>query len=96
MYRLWNQTADNLSAIQQPFRKPPPTLRQFFEPVIQEMDPEQGIEDQYKVWFSYIRLHILICAFEGLHGYRKQFTIGYQASLVTDTETNLIEALLPS
>lgn len=28
-----------------------PTLREFLDPVIQEMDPEQGIEEQYKVSF---------------------------------------------
>ena len=26
-----------------------PTLREFLEPVVQEMDPEEGIEDPYKV-----------------------------------------------
>ena len=50
--RLWNLTSDNLSAIQKPFRKPVPSLREFLDPVIQEMDPEQGIEDQYKVGFQ--------------------------------------------
>lgn len=47
--RLWNLTPDNLSAIHKNARKHVPSLREFLNPVVEEMDPEEGIEEQYKV-----------------------------------------------
>lgn len=47
--RLWNIAPNNLWATKKENFKAPPTLREFLDPVIQEMDPEQGIEEPYKV-----------------------------------------------
>lgn len=51
--RLWNLTPDNLSAISKETRRHKPSLREFLEPVVAEMDPEDGIEEQYKVGSSF-------------------------------------------
>ena len=47
--RLWNQTPDNLSCLRDGARGRPPPLREFLEPVVAAMDPEQGIDEAYKV-----------------------------------------------
>lgn len=49
--RLWNLTSDNLSAIcrDNPKRQKVETLREFLDPVLEDMDPENDIEDQYRV-----------------------------------------------
>ena len=48
--RLWNISRDNLSCLKGPKARPrAPDLADFLAPVITEMDPEQGIEEPYKV-----------------------------------------------
>jgi len=48
--RLWNITRDNVSCLKgDANRRRAPSLQEFLAPVIMEMDPEEGIEDQYKV-----------------------------------------------
>lgn len=50
--RLWNITRDNVSCLKgEANRRKAPSLKEFLAPVIMEMDPEEGIEDQYKVTF---------------------------------------------
>ncbi|KAK9808915.1 hypothetical protein WJX72_006363 [[Myrmecia] bisecta] len=46
--RLWNLTPDNLNCLKADQRSHVPTLREFLGPVITEMDPEEGIEEQFK------------------------------------------------
>lgn len=48
--RLWNITRDNMSCLKgDANRRKAPSLQDHLAPVIMEMDPEEGIEDQYKV-----------------------------------------------
>ncbi|KAK9915708.1 hypothetical protein WJX75_002974 [Coccomyxa subellipsoidea] len=47
--RLWNITRDNMSCLKgDANRRKTPSLQEHLAPVIMEMDPEEGIEDQYK------------------------------------------------
>lgn len=47
--RLWNITPENADAHEKANRRLIPTLREFLEPVVAEMDPDDAIEEQYKV-----------------------------------------------
>ena len=47
--RLWNQSSDDVDSLRVPVRTPVESLREFLEPVITQMDPEEGIEEPYKV-----------------------------------------------
>ena len=48
--RLWNLSRDNMSCLKGDRARPrAPDLAGFLAPVIMEMDPEEGIEEQYKV-----------------------------------------------
>ncbi|BDA44079.1 probable THO complex subunit 1 [Coccomyxa sp. Obi] len=47
--RLWNITRDNVSCLKgEANRRKAPSLKEFLAPVIMEMDPDEGIEEQYK------------------------------------------------
>ena len=47
--RLWNISRDNMSCLKGDKARPrAPDLAGFLAPVIMEMDPEEGIEEQYK------------------------------------------------
>ena len=48
--RLWNISRDNMGCLKGLGGRPrAPPLAEFLAPVIREMDPEEGIEEQYKV-----------------------------------------------
>jgi hypothetical protein len=47
--RLWNITRDNTSCLKAENRRKTPSLQEFLEPVIGEMDPEEAVEEMYKV-----------------------------------------------
>ena len=48
--RLWNITRDNVSCLKgEANRRKAPSLKEFLAPVIMEMDPDEGIEEAYKV-----------------------------------------------
>lgn len=47
--RLWNISRDNLSCLKGQNRRKTPNLADFLEPVITEMDPEEAVEEMYKV-----------------------------------------------
>ncbi|KAK3257188.1 hypothetical protein CYMTET_33716 [Cymbomonas tetramitiformis] len=47
---LWNLSADNMTALAPEVREHAciPPMRKFFEPVMEEMDPDNGFEDEFK------------------------------------------------
>ncbi len=47
--RLWNQASDDVDSVRLPPRTPREALRAFLAPIILEMDPEEGIEEAYKL-----------------------------------------------
>ncbi len=48
--RLWNISQDNMGCLKGDRARPrAPDLAQLLAPVIQEMDPEEEVEEQYKV-----------------------------------------------
>ena len=48
--RLWNISQDNMSCLKGDKARPrAPDLAQLLAPVILEMDPEEEVEEQYKV-----------------------------------------------
>lgn len=47
--RLWNQSSDDVDSLRVPQQTPVEALRDFLEPVITQMHPDEGIEDQFKV-----------------------------------------------
>ncbi|KAM9308346.1 THO complex subunit 1 [Gastrophryne carolinensis] len=47
--RLWNLCPDNIEACKSESREFMPTLEQFFEEAIEQADPENMVEDEYKV-----------------------------------------------
>lgn len=46
--RLWNQAPNNMAGLKVSERQHMPTLREFLSPVIEDMNPENDIEDQYR------------------------------------------------
>lgn len=46
--RLWNQAPNNMAGLKVSERRHLPTLREFLNPVIEDMDPENDIEDAYR------------------------------------------------
>lgn len=59
--RLWNITRDNTSCLKGDMnQRSTPSLQEFLAPVILEMDPEEGIEEQYKVSVHQLK-HALAC-----------------------------------
>ncbi|KAK9827255.1 hypothetical protein WJX81_004028 [Elliptochloris bilobata] len=46
--RLWNQSSDDVDNLRVPPRTPIQSLRDFLEPVITQMDPEEFVEEKHK------------------------------------------------